>query len=363
MRRLGLFWNVERFFDPAGLPVARAFGATGDSWTPAMYEAKLRHVAAVLLAATGGQAPALLALAEVESVRIQRDLRAACGWEDDLVIIDDVAPDPTLDGLDVALLVDRSVFDTDVLTARSLSLDNRFSTRDLLDVRVPLRVGAKPVAIAVAHWPSRVIAEGESLRFAYSVYLRRLAEDTVKYRKSDLVGPDGSINLPPAEDLAARWGIPVLMVGDFNDEPYDPSIRRALDSTSFLDVARARSRLRGKALREADNYLEAGFLLHNPCWNLRFSDTDEPAGTYYRSEWRTYDQVLVSPGGLDEDSGLCLRSGSTRVFRHTGNLGDEEHPIEMATRTGLPRSFEAAATTTGASDHFPLTFELELAEH
>lgn len=355
MRRQAIFWNVQRVFDPAGLPVARALGGVGDAWTRDDYARKLANLGACLRAMTGGDPPALLALAEVESSRVVADLCAAAGWSR-LVDVDRIAPDPTLDGLDVALVFDPEVFDPDRVTARSVALDNRFQTRDLLDVRMRLRDPPVDVVVMVAHWPSRVIAEGEALRQAYSVHLRRRLRGVLQFGKADLVDAAGAVRLPEPETLLARWNTPCLILGDFNDEPGDPSVRTALGSTRFVDRVASRGRLTGKALREADNYLAADFALYAPCWTLRFTDDGAIGGTYYRGEWRAYDQLLCTHGALGPASPIAYAPGSIRAVR----LPDlDDGAVSMATRSGRPRGFDRRAPH-GVSDHFPLTFDLEI---
>lgn len=358
MERQCLFWNVQRLFDPAGLPVARELDATGAQWSTADYERKVFNVAACLRAATDGEVPAILGLAEVETTRVLRDLRAATGWKD-LVIVDELVPDSTIDGLDVALMLDGTVFDPSSLRSRSVALDNRFSTRDLLEVRARHRASGQEVVLVVVHWPSRLIAEGEMLRFAYSVYLRRLVTSALKYSKAELVAADGTITMPSEDDLDARWTTPCIVMGDFNDEPYDCSVREALGCTRFSELVTRRGALRGKARVEVDNYLDKGVTLHNPCWTLSFRDDDGMGGTYYRSEWRTYDQVLVSHGALSPGACLRLLPDSPSVFRCRTPLGDPPRPVSMTTDSGYPRGF-SQKSPEGVSDHFPLMFTVEI---
>lgn len=356
MRRPCIFWNVQRLFDPAGLPVARALGAAHE-WTRASYRRKLANLAACLRALTGGQAPAILALAEIESLRAQRDLRASLGW-DELASIDELAPDPSLDGLDVAMLVDRTIFDVSSVRARSIALDNRFSTRDLLDVRLRLHGSGAEVVLVALHWPSRLIAEGRSLRLAYSVYLQRLLRSVLKLSKADLVTADGEVAMPPRDALLERWNTPCIVMGDFNDEPHDPSVREGLGSTRFAERVVRHGRLVGKAVIEPAAYLDKKLLLYNPCWDLRFSDDGSLGGTYYRSEWRAYDQVLLTHGALQPGSPARYVDGSVSVARLPEALGRASKRVEMATSHGVPRKFDPR-DRCGVSDHFPLSFMMD----
>ncbi|MGB3473109.1 MAG: hypothetical protein WBA51_20020 [Erythrobacter sp.] len=357
MEHYGIFWNVQRLFDPNGLPVARELDAAGANWTNSHYRRKIHNIVECLRAITDDQPPAVLALAEVESTRVLQDIRKTAGW-DDLVIVDELVPDNTIDGLDVALLFNKTLFDSKSLKAQSLSLDNRFATRDLLAVRLALRSNSKEVMFAVAHWPSRVVSEGVTLRFAYSIYLQRHVEAVLKFSKSDVVDAEGKTTLPPAEELLERWSIPCFLMGDFNDEPYDPSVRLALQTTRSSQLVARRGKLKGKALTHVSNYLDTGVVLYNPCWNLAFDDDDTKiGGTYYRSEWRTYDHLIVSHGAVSDEGALRLVAGSPRPFRVRYNLGTKRKPVEMSTRGGFPKKFSPSALD-GVSDHFPLVFKL-----
>lgn len=358
MRRSCVLWNVERFFGVGGSSsVARELGA-GRAWTSAAYERKVFNIAQVLRRALDDRVPAFLALTEVESTQVLDDLREALGWRD-LVSTDELAPDATIEGLDVTLMLDRTLFNLDSLHVRSVALDNRFATRDLLEARVELAATGDLVAFFVAHWPSRLISEGEALRFAYSVNLQRAIRAVLQLAKHELVDADGEVSFPEPEGLSRRWSIPCLVMGDFNDEPFDPSVRQALGSTRFLDLTRRRGRLTGKSLEEPENYLNEIFTLYNPCWDLAFSDDGTKGGTYYRTEWRIYDQVLFSHGAVDPDSVLAFVHGSMRAIR-LPRFEVEGRAVDMMTsRVGAPRSYEASSPE-GVSDHFPLRFEIEL---
>ncbi len=356
MERSCILLNVHRLFDPEGLPVARALGATGDEWTAADYRRKLANVAACLRAACDDEPPAVLALLEVESVRILSDLRDALGWHD-LAIVDELAPDPSLEGLDVTLMLDRTLFEVPSLEARSIALDNGFATRDLLSVRVELAGSRQPVALMVTHWPSRLVGEGESLRFAYSTYLFRMLVSFLKFSKAEIIRSDGSIAMPAGPQLLARWNTPCIVMGDYNDEPFDPSVREALRSTRFRDRVLRRGKLTGKSLVEVDNYLDKKLSLYNPCWALRFTDNREVGGTYYRSEWRSYDQVLLTHGAILDDAPLRFVEDSAEVVRVPGIPAAGEDAVVMANPNGSPRKFDRSHPE-GVSDHFPLRFKL-----
>jgi hypothetical protein len=62
MKKQAIFWNVQRFFEPNGGPIARALGASSKDWTEADYEAKLTNIATCLKEITNDEQPALLGI-------------------------------------------------------------------------------------------------------------------------------------------------------------------------------------------------------------------------------------------------------------------------------------------------------------
>lgn len=352
---LGIFWNVERFFDLTGGPVARSLGATAaNNWNRQTYKAKLKNIAAVLSEAVEGREVGFLALAEVETNRVANDIVEELGWND-FVNPDDLDPNPDLDGNDVALLFSKKLFAPEAIQKVSVTLSNRFATRDLLYCRLKLVEGGDEVIMVVVHWPSRVISEGETLRTAHAFYLQRLIQQFIQFPRSDLINREGEIAMPPEDALKSRWNIPVIAVGDFNDEPYDRSVRYALRSYQDSKPVLRGSNLSRKDVEQIETYLNNTIKLFNPCWDL-IGAGERPRGTYYRdASWRIYDQVLFSHGFLKPSSPLRYRHGSVEVFRKK-EITYKGTAVEMATRSGLPRSF-SLTEHTGASDHFPLLFE------
>jgi len=131
---------------------------------------------------------------------------------------------------------------------------------------------------------------------------------------------------------------PVFVVlGDFNDEPFAPSMTRCMQG----------SRDRRAVQRNSD-------LLYNPFWRwlgerTLFEDRLEPlgAGTHFwdrvpLTSWYTFDQALVSSATLRE-SGWTLVEGETRVL-----------PVpRLLTLTGRMRA---------GFDHLPIVLTLQHVE-
>lgn len=126
----------------------------------------------------------------------------------------------------------------------------------------------------------------------------------------------------------------IVLLGDFNDEPFDNSVNTALISSRDRQWVRARPEI-----------------LYNPCWRLLgerqdLSDEDAGpicAGTHFftspLTRWHTVDQVLVSSSLLGGRE-WRLREQEIRIW----------HPPFMRSRFGR---------ISGGSDHLPILCGLE----
>jgi len=151
-----------------------------------------------------------------------------------------------------------------------------------------------------------------------------LAGETLAYVVSDLLhGDNGDKELP------------IIAMGDFNDEPFNRSMQEYLLGTR--DPARVR-------------YSKSGHLL-NCMWPLM---QGHDPGTYlYSSDWNMLDQFLVSYGLLKGSSPLKADLESIDILR----------PAAMIGSSGRPRRFSRPSTKSGIdpggfSDHFPITMTL-----
>jgi hypothetical protein len=361
-RHTAILWNVERLLRPRPSAVGRALGMTSASgWTPAAYKAKLANVAAVLRAASPGGPPALLALVEVEGAAVVRDLIRATGWTR---LADTQVPDESLDGYDVALLYSRDVF-TEAEAARSFNFQNRFATRDVLSVSLKTAAGA-PLRVACTHWASRRLTNAEPLRISAADYCSRLISTYLKFSRDELMTPRGRGKLPARTALEARWNTPVLVLGDFNDNPFDTSVGYLLDSTRFPDMLLRPPRFPVKSGSAAvEYYLDLRPRLFNLAWRL-LTDAPRPPtrahGTaVYAGDWYVLDQVLCSRGLLLPDARVSVPLESVRVFGPPTVPDERGRPVKVSTGSGEPAPFDMASKT-GVSDHLPVVFELEIAD-
>lgn len=150
-----------------------------------------------------------------------------------------------------------------------------------LSLRARLAFDDSTVQIFVVHWPSDRWPKGRDIRAAIA---HKLRQEIDKIQAN-----------PQAE--------PVVLMGDFNEEPFDSGVDAALCGE-----------------RARRTVVPGGGRLYNPFWRRlgepealdRKSNEQNPPGTYRWGTgkdalWKTVDQILVSHGLLDG----CLRLKET----------------------------------------------------
>lgn len=348
-----VLYNVQRLLAVGGSPIARSLDATAATgWTAAAYRAKCARVGAVLTAATGGRVPAVLVLIEVEDASVVQDVLAAAGWPQ-MSVVDPIAEQ--VSGWDVAIAYDPAVFGAGVMHAESHVFSNRFDTRDALLARLATASGQE-LAVLATHWPSRRVSGSGAERQAAAAYCDGLVEQVLKFRKQDLLTPAGQPRLPDRAELTRRWSTPLLVAGDFNDEPWDESVSSVARAGPVRRVVVEPPAMpMGSTLRSVVSYLTRTPKLYNPCWGLDHNQT-YPGTYYYDSSWHRLDQMLFSSGMLTGTPAYV--EGSLRVFgvRRVTVAGAA---VEVTTPAGYPIPFDAK-TLKGVSDHLPVIAEIDV---
>jgi hypothetical protein len=182
--------------------------------------------------------------------------------------------------------------------------DPEFRTRDHLIISGMLM--GEYIHFVVSHWPSRVGGESRSLPLRIAAAeVARAAIDSIK-----------------AIDAQAK----IMLMGDLNDDPTDPSVAEYLNSKGDR------------------SQLEPG-QLYNPFVEKFNRGIGSLA---YRDSWNLFDQILVSQSFLDGEKGTFTYQGA-KVFnkpflrQRTGRYRD--YPF---------RSYGGGTYLGGYSDHFPI---------
>ena len=357
-RRTVLWWNVQRLLRPNGRALSRALNATAaEGWTRARFEEKVDRCAATLRQLVAGQRPALVAMAEVADDNLAALVakRSGLGLQ---VVRETRSP---LAGADLVLLIDPDLFAV-IGDPVSYNVTNRFTTRDIYQARLITPTGADLVVV-ICHWPSRRLSNSEPLRIAAADWTRRLVEETLKYPITDIVSSTGQRRLPPPADLATRARTALLLMGDFNDTPYDISINEVIGAVR--DTPRARAALRVPKTRTGSavtTYLSQRIPLVNPCWPLLI--TPPTGSTYWNGQWYLLDQMLYSPGMLPPttttptEPTITFVPGSPRIAAPR-TIDVNGTNIEWCSPSGVPTPYDPR-TRDGISDHLPLLAEIDI---
>lgn len=299
------FYNLENLFDTQDDPAIIDEEFTPGSalkWDEARYRQKLTNMASVIEQLGSFNGPDVLGLSEVENHRVLEDLVsqskiAARRYK----IIHFDSPDPR--GIDVAMLYrpDRFV-PTDQRAVKVTLPDTTLGTRDLLLVHGKLN--GEAITLVVNHWPSRRNGQKSEVR-------RQAVADQVR----------GLVDEELKRDPMAR----VLLMGDFNDTPMDPSITQHL-----------------RAGCDPKNVGE-GRLFNALCDAATRSE-----GThYYRGKGEVYDQIILS-AGLMGNTGLHFQGGNS-IYKPPFLLSTEERYAGEPLRTYVGKKYLG-----GFSDHLPV---------
>lgn len=309
-----VFWNVENFFDDqlthhngtADAPYDRMFSQNTE-----LFREKLDHLAQVLLKVNDGRGPDILGLAEVETgsrsvealrERLNKSLPAEAAKyqyiqqkdpEGGRAIMTAVLSRIPLRGFRTQLWGKR-------LRILKTEVDN------------PKGGNKAPLILVVSHWTSRVSDKEGSGRAKYGDQIHGQVR--------------AILTANPAADL--------LVCGDFNDDPNEPSVRGHLKALESPQELFAQNPQTGSLLN-----LFGGFR------------PGQPGTHYYSGAWYQFDQIAVSPGMLDK-KGWGLVPESQHIVRFPPNLNKKGHPLAFGS--------EKHKGVRGVSDHLPVGVKLRV---
>ncbi len=256
--RIG-FYNVENFFDTVDDPDNQNdnefLPSSPKNWTDTRYQEKIRNIGLVM---EGINFPMLMGFSEVENKKVLEELAASDKLKPfDYGVVHYDSPD--FRGIDVALLYKKADFT--IIESEAIEVDlpasvSEFSTtRDILLVKGSYL--DEIVYVFVNHWSSRsggVAATSGKREYAASI-LRQAMDDILE------IEPDANL----------------VAIGDFNDEPTNPSM---------LDVLKAN--------------LEKPTTINNEIYNCSVPISSPTVGSYFFDGWQMIDQAVVSGRLLDE---------------------------------------------------------------
>jgi endonuclease/exonuclease/phosphatase family metal-dependent hydrolase len=313
------FWNLENLFDDRPEERPQRADEGYDDWfagDPAALDRKLANLSAVLLSMNDRRGPDVLAAAELESPRAAELLRDRLnqGLPAGVPPYDTVLMKEPSGGRHIGPAI--------LTRLRADRSRTRLLHKPFRILEGHIDVNGHDLVVITSHWSSRVSDKDGHSRDRYA--------DVIYGRFREMY------HRHPAVDL--------LVAGDFNDTPDEPSVREHLHAIGLNDEEKEQVRAGG-----AEPWL----------LNL-FPSADGEVGSYfYRGRWFQFDQVVVSPGMLDTE-GWSVVADTARV--HTTapvphyTIGAAEHPNAFDSRNDR-RSLDQR----GYSDHFPVTVRLRVA--
>lgn len=355
------FWNLQNLFDAQLSPIAADLGFTAENgWTEAVVEAKLDHLAQVIRLMHEGSMPDLLGVCEVENKPLMERLINKLDAERYAVAH---VESPDIRGIDVSLMYNKQLFHLDPeMPPRAVKVTNRFPTRDIFEVPLRLNDTDTELIVYVNHWPSRSMGryESEPLRMTVANHLGKLIDDKLKVdRVAYLSMPDTDETL---QLLNRYWNRNVLVMGDFNDEPFDRSILdylKASNGTDHLEEAIKADRYSGNDRENTpmpQSYFEEQAYLFNCMWP--FLAQPDIGTLYYSGSTNTMnllDQFMVSRGLYYGEQGLKFDCASVEIFRpDIMSSAQKKRPVRFDfDKNGVK-------PPKGYSDHFPITGRIEV---
>jgi len=340
------FWNVENLFDTTASPIATDLEFTpAQGWTQAVFDLKVKNIAAIIKQMHGGQGPDLLGLCEVENKSVVDRLIAEIG-NPKYKVAHVEAPD--IRGIDCSLIYSTDVFnDPQPADIIGHLVHFRFPTRDIFQVRLKVKANNAELHVFVNHWPSRRQGQFESEPHRITVGERcgQLVDQVLKLDRTAYTNvPDTAAGLAA---LNARWNSNVLVMGDFNDEPFNRSVTDYLRASKDLDkVEEELKPAPNQQIPTLRGYLQRSPVLLNLSWpQLAVPDN----GTFFFSggaanTMNVLDQFMVSRGLYFGASTLKVRPDSVQIFRA---------PDMTTGAKQRPKGFDKKKQS-GYSDHFPV---------
>ncbi len=308
-----VFYNTENLFHPSDEPGKedKAFTPEGQNqWTQERYRKKCTHIGRVLHAIDPDTLPDLIGLCEVENQQVLQDLaRTSHLQQAEYTILHHEGPDPR--GIDVALLYKDNLFSPIQTVFHEVDLPGTSRpTREILYSK-GVTTGKDTLHLFVTHWPSR--AGGKERSAPHRMHVAETLREQVSSIRQ---------NAPKAK---------ILIMGDLNDHPGDPSLIKGLRARPLQD----------------SSYLS----------DLFFQAHQQGKGTYnYQDNWGVLDHFILSRPLLDAQNKLDASLSQASIFKQSWMLyHDEESDQHKPSRFIRYGNFYG-----GYSDHLPIRLNIKV---
>ena len=312
------WWNLENLFDTEHSPerprwLQDKLASELQGWSEAVLAKKIRQLAHVISAMNDQQGPDILGVCEVESKSVVNKLINQLNLpQRNYAVVHANTQDQR--GIDVAIIYDKKRFTVERDTIFNHVVLKRNATRDILQATFKTLQGSEFVVMA-NHWPSRRGGKESSAPY------RMMAGETLAYWHQ--------------RTLAVKGEIPIFVMGDFNDEPFDISLENYALSTRTLKQV--------TSTRVTNPYL----------FNLMWPLLGHSIATHsFNKSWGMLDQILVNRAALKREGIYCLPQDIT-IFQTEGMIKNNA-PV----RFSRPAS-RGGVNEEGFSDHLPIAVTLQ----
>lgn len=412
------FWNLGNLFDIQPNEISSNLEFTPNKgWNEKVRDIKIQNLTNIIKTTFDNGGPDLIGICEIENVflaeKLIDELKKLLGRDDYQIAGTNVDgklipyhKGPDLRGIDTCLIYSNKIFEQ--IDGRGYMINFRFPTRDIFYAKLRVLENNTKLNVLVNHWPSRRGRDdySEPMDTEYSRYMTaehcgKIVDSILKYPKMEIEKfPNNFYSTHEGktvlEKLEERWNINILVMGDFNDEPFDKSIMKYLYATPDKSLLRKWKRIFRLAKEDFKNrdktykqiYLEQPSVLFNCMWNIY------PNGSLYfrkTNSFNLFDQFIISRGLLIGEQGLKMNLKSINIYTKGITLGEnlpesrfeqedtyDERliPFEFKKR---PMSFEfdrikndinnssiiegnepRSRQPSGYSDHFPITCKIDI---
>ncbi len=318
------WWNLENLFDIENSPRRSEFlnkklKSELVGWTREVLNKKIDNLVSIISKFNSNNGPDIFGVCEIENdfvieLLIEK-INISLGRTYDFLISEDTDKR----GIDTALIFDKDKYDP-VGETFSLRIIKRNSTRDLFQVHLNTLAGNRLIII-LNHWPSR--SGGEQ----YSEPYRIMVAENLAYWIERIHEEQD-----PLQDSDAS----ILLMGDFNDNPYNRSL------VDYLMAVNNRALV--KSSRTTKKYM----------YNLMHRFLDDQIGTYvFNTNLNILDQFIVSKSILSEVAGVPFDISTVDIIKYPEIVkGSYNTPVKF----GRPKNKDYHPD--GFSDHLPISLVL-----
>lgn len=311
--RIIMFYNVENLYDIKDDPLKNDDDYTPNGfkqWNTYNLDQKIDNLVRVI-EDPDAKLPIILGLAEVENKHVLDLLRKHPKLiKASYQIVHENSMDER--GVDVAFLYQKRYFEykSHEVVRFDFDLPNgkKDYTRDILYVQGSFHTN-ETVHFFINHWSSR--------------------REGVKQSEKKRVIAAQFLNAKIAQILTVNKDAKIIIMGDFNDEPFNKSIFQILGASNRMD----------------DDL---------PFYNLHYRYYLDRKGTInHHGKWMVFDQIIVSKNLINSDNGIHVHPFAGKILKKKWMLF--KHPKGDLRPN---KSYSGSKYHQGFSDHLPVYAEL-----